>query len=392
VRHLLLLLGLLASASLLVGCPDDDDATADDDDATADDDDATPEELSLGGSFIDNWGGLHTIADGVWTGGTAPTTSTFTITQYDNTAMFLVAQNGGANAWNPDIWSRFDWAWVDTQLYFCQTAYAAASEQDAVDTPAADSSDPASGGCNGFEWNSLTEHQGPLAIIGSYNDQWATFNAFTQDTLVTGSLGEGGSTFGITQYDNTAGWAVAQNGEQNPFNAQLWSRFDWTWFVGALYLCQGAYAAESEEAAAATAAADATDPTASGCGDSDFAWTSMGDDQGFLGIVGSYTDEWATEHTIAWNLWMQGTAGFHVTVWNNPGGWAVAKNDDANEYSPGLWSRFEWTSFDDALYLCQSVFDGATEADALAATPADPADPSVSGCGELSFAWTIMTP
>ena len=53
----------------------------------------------------------------------------------------------------------------DGELYFCQTAYDAASAEAAQDTPRGDDTDPGTGGCgapnppdspNGFPWSKLT--------------------------------------------------------------------------------------------------------------------------------------------------------------------------------------------------------------------------------------------
>ena len=83
--------------------------------------------------------------------------SAFHYSQFSNTDQFIIAQNDDANDYNAGKWSRFDWTWTggDTQLWFCQTAYAAESEADALGTTAADDSDPANTGCGGFAWSQL---------------------------------------------------------------------------------------------------------------------------------------------------------------------------------------------------------------------------------------------
>ena len=108
--------------------------------------------LEWQGSWTDEWKQAYAVAsDSVSVG-----TSTFAVAQYDSSADFLVAQNGSANEYNPDLWSRFDWTYVGNDLYVCQSAYDAADEQSAVDAPAADASDPANSGCGGdFAWSKL---------------------------------------------------------------------------------------------------------------------------------------------------------------------------------------------------------------------------------------------
>jgi hypothetical protein len=99
------------------------------------------------------------ITNETWTtayGGHPP--SIVHLTSYDNGTRYAVGENDKKKSFNPSLWSRFDWAWDGSDLYFCQTAYDAASEAAAEATPAADSSDltPAGTGCNGFPWSGLT--------------------------------------------------------------------------------------------------------------------------------------------------------------------------------------------------------------------------------------------
>ena len=111
------------------------------------------DDLEIAGTWTDSWGGGHTITNELWDQGYA----SFQITQYDNDAMYVIARNDSANKWNPDQWSRFDWAWDGTGgLWYCQSAYDAASEADALATPAADPADPATGGCGGFSWTGMS--------------------------------------------------------------------------------------------------------------------------------------------------------------------------------------------------------------------------------------------
>lgn len=105
-----------------------------------------------------------------------------------------------------------------------------------------------------------------------------------------------------------------------------------------------------------------------------------------LGIVGDYVDEWGDTHTITEASWTNAGGAFHISSYDDAAGWLVAQNDAQNQFNPELWSRFEWTWSGDALYYCQSVFDGATEDDALAGS-ADPMDLEM-GCG--GFAWTHL--
>jgi len=177
------MLGLLAamSLSLPVGCKSDDDpviapsndlgmggargsggvssvggttTASDAGDPTTDADaaalDAVPDII---GTYTDEWGMTHQVTKSAWI--MAP--SIFHITTVNNAKEFLIASNDSSNAYNRDKWSRFDWT-RDTQgnLYYCQTAYDAATEQQAEATPRADDSDPGTKGCGSFHWTKLT--------------------------------------------------------------------------------------------------------------------------------------------------------------------------------------------------------------------------------------------
>jgi hypothetical protein len=381
--HLSLLLGLLACAFLVVGCPAPDE----DDDDDLDDDDDT-ESFSVVGSWIDGWGSTHVISETSWVSGSLPAESTHALSEFDAAAHFAVGQNGPDNAWGADLWSRFDWARVDEQLWYCQTAFAEESEVAALAVEAPDATDPATTGCGGYPWSSLSWHPGPLAVIGQYNDGWGTFHAVLPDAWHIGSLSPSGSVFTFTRYDNDEGWAIAQNHADNAWSPGLWSRFDWTVSGGGLWFCQTAYEAADEDAAEATPAADATDPATSGCGG--FGWTNLGEDQGVISLAGGYTDQWDTDHLVGWDAWIQGDSEYHLIQWNSAEGWAVAHNGADNAFNPGLFSRFDWVEDAGSLWYCQTAYAAADETTALETPAADPTDPAASGCE--GFGWTNLTP
>ena len=123
-----------------------------------------------------------------------------------------------------------------------------------------------SAGCGGFSWTALRL---ALSIDGDWLDGWGGQHSISAFTWTNE-----GSTYDIAEASDADGWLVAQNGASNSWNAGLWSRFDWTWDAeGALWYCQTAYDAPSREDAAATPAADASEPATTGCGS--FSWTSM---------------------------------------------------------------------------------------------------------------------
>ena len=385
-RSLHLLLALLG-LTFFVGCP-----TGDDDDSASDDDDSAAAETP-DGFYLDSWGTFQTVSATTWTSGVYPDASTFAISQVG--AGWLVAQNDANNAWSGGLWSRFDWH-MDAlgDLWFCQTAYDAADEAAALATAAADATDPANSGCGGFGWTQLIDHpQGPWTGAGDYIDAYGSHHSLRQGTWQT-RAGSDLSSYALSQYSNGQGWAVGQNGADNAYFPNLWSRFDLAEHQGLWYLCQSAYDAADEAAALATAAADSSDPTAAGC--SGFPWTHLGLDQGLLALTGSYTDGWGTDHVVEPWQWTTapGVPGdeavYAVAQYNNDAGWAIAQNAATNTYSPGLWSRFDWSIDQGDTWMCQTAYDAATADDALATSPADATDPATAGCG--GFGWTNLTP
>lgn len=114
-----------------------------------------------------------------------------------------------------------------------------------------------------------------------------------------------------------------------------------------------------------------------------------------LAIAGDYTDGFGGQHAITQQTWTQTFAGspasvFNLSKWDNGTKWVVGQNDAANAYNPGLWSRFDWTTFGGTLYFCQTRYDAASESEALAAAAADATDPTTAGCG--GFGWTALAP
>ena len=184
----------------------DDTGDIDDTGDTGDTDtgDEDPADLALAGHWADNWGSYHMIDNVLWDSGWA----LYNITQYDNESGWIIAQNDATNFYNPELWSKFEWTTDDDgEFYYCQSAYAEADEQAAIDASGADASDLATG-CGGFGWTQMR----PFAsFFGSYDDSWGsqhTVSAFKWSS-------SGGNVHHISQYDDEAGWIIAQNDSSN---------------------------------------------------------------------------------------------------------------------------------------------------------------------------------
>jgi hypothetical protein len=107
-----------------------------------------------------------------------------------------------------------------------------------------------------------------------------------------------------------------------------------------------------------------------------------------LEIVGTYLDQFDGEHEITMTTWtMSGVGVFHIDDFDNEAEYLVAENDADNDYSPGLWSRMDWTFDGEDLYFCQFAYDAPTKEDAQAADGADREDLEM-GCAD--FGWSQL--
>lgn len=211
------------------------------------------------------------------------------------------------------------------------------------------------------------------------------FDGFDQEHVIDDqSWSIGADSFEIQSVDIEMQRIIALNGESNAYNPGLFSAFDWVEVDGVTWYCQSAFDAADADTAAAADPADASDPSISGCGGS-FPWSRL---YVPLDIRGNYTDEFGSSHSIReWN-WTNGESQFSVVDFVNEEGFVIAQNAETNEYFPGLWSRFEWTTTADGVYYCQVAYDAADEAAARGAESADATDPAAGGCS--GFAWTKL--
>lgn len=149
---------LLFTSACIINASDDDVAdTSDGGTSSADESSSSggstgsTDSLEIDGEWVDDFMGTHSITDTQWVQGFGMDVYTYTIDHYDNDADVLIAQSA-----DDMTWARFDWTNAeDGTLYYCQTAFGAASAEAAEATPRADDSDPAMGGCATFAWSVL---------------------------------------------------------------------------------------------------------------------------------------------------------------------------------------------------------------------------------------------
>lgn len=341
------------------------------------------EYLEIAGEYSDNYGGEQIIGSSIWNQGAMM--GKFNISSWDNNSNFLVAQNDSSNGFNPDKYSRFDWTFDGTDIYFCQTVYDKETAQDAIDATPANSTD-LDAGCSGFSWNKLIHV--PMDILGEHK---SGAEPYETDHIVTFGVWDQGAmmgAFNLKARYNSQKFAIAQNDSGNGYNPNKWSRFDWTVSEGKTYYCQTVYDAGRFEDAFNAEAAD-SDNLSAGCGG--FGWSEFTDTS--LEIVGVYqsgSGEWVTDHTISQTVWSQGVAGsYKVEAFFNTEGYLVAQNGSENGYNPDKWSRFDWTVSEEKTYYCQSTYDADNIVDVFDAVGADSAN-LTTGCG--GFPWSLLTP
>ncbi len=110
-----------------------------------------------------------------------------------------------------------------------------------------------------------------------------------------------------------------------------------------------------------------------------------------LAIAGTWNDNFGGVQTITETTWSDTWGSvFNISQFDNSTQVVIAQNDSANEWSPLLWSRFDWHwDAGGQLYYCQACYDCADEVAALETAAPDTSDPTTSGCGASS--WTALT-
>lgn len=238
----------------------------------------TENEIEIAGAFRDHYDGTHRVNDEVWQMGT----SFFDLFDFSNDERWAIAENAADNEFFPESFSRFEWTREGGQLYFCQSVFAASTEEDAREAPRADASDLVAG-CGGFPWSSLI----PIALIGGYQDDFGGSHTITPSFWQSGSF-----SFHLLEFSNDEAWALAQNDCANAYFPGLYSRFDWVAVAGGeggaagaagaggagaeapgeTYYCQTGYNLDSAEAARELEPADRGDLT-EGC--NGFPWSKL---------------------------------------------------------------------------------------------------------------------
>ncbi|MBI4817846.1 MAG: hypothetical protein HY791_16415 [Deltaproteobacteria bacterium] len=110
-----------------------------------------------------------------------------------------------------------------------------------------------------------------------------------------------------------------------------------------------------------------------------------------LEIEGRYTDGFGGHHVFTSTSWWNDGSSYAITQYSNADDSFVAQNAADHPFNPNKWSRVDWTTAASVLYYCQSAYDAADEAAALATARPPATDPATSGCGG-AFPWSALTP
>ena len=111
--------------------------------------------VSMIGNFKDDYGSVYSISKNVWV---HDTRIKYHLLLYNKEANYIIAKNDEANPSDGGLYTRIDimsfenmepWQWG-----FCLTAYKAASIEEAINTAAADRTNPRKG-CNGFPFSRM---------------------------------------------------------------------------------------------------------------------------------------------------------------------------------------------------------------------------------------------
>ena len=152
LTHLILSLSMALALTACGDAATDEAADTNEQETSTTDSSTSAAGLDIAGDYVDSWGSSHTITENMWT---TDGSSMFHIAYMSNEEQVVIAQNDDENEYNPSLWSRFDWTENDAGLWYCQTAYAAETQDAAMATEAADATDPETAGCGGFGWTKL---------------------------------------------------------------------------------------------------------------------------------------------------------------------------------------------------------------------------------------------
>ncbi|MFT6069853.1 MAG: hypothetical protein ACJAT2_000867 [Bacteriovoracaceae bacterium] len=109
------------------------------------------EALQILGSYEDSYNSQHKITSHSWVVSFGESSSTYEILSFDNEKRVIIALNG-EDSFNPGEYSRFEWVYLDSKLFYCQSVYDGETMKDAEEDQSSSSSDPMGGGCGSYDF------------------------------------------------------------------------------------------------------------------------------------------------------------------------------------------------------------------------------------------------
>ncbi len=106
-------------------------------------------------------------------------------------------------------------------------------------------------------------------------------------------------------------------------------------------------------------------------------------------ILGNFMDDYGIRYSITDSLWLQRPGiKYHIIKWNVKEQYLIAKNDDNNPSEMGLYSRIDYTSFNNMepfLWgFCLTVYNAKNDSIAEFTAHADRLNPR-KGCNGFPF-------
>ncbi len=107
--------------------------------------------IQILGTYEDSYNSGHKISAESWVVSFGESTSTYEILSFDNANRVIIALNG-EDSFNPGEYSRFEWVYVDSKLFYCQSVYDGQTIEEAEEDQSSSSSDPIGGGCGSYDF------------------------------------------------------------------------------------------------------------------------------------------------------------------------------------------------------------------------------------------------
>ena len=206
--------------------------------------------MEVKGDWHTNWDENITITTYAWGSQEA-------IAFHHNEDNWAVTRMGADASWNANTYSKLVWTDPESDGHFwmCRVDYGLETASAAKGSPkAADTSDPATGGCSGFSW---TLYMPIIELTGTWSSESGEHHI--DSTIWDLTL--------VRDYDNTANWAIVETPATTPDTPGTFAKNVWIDPIdGVTYYCVVETGLSSvEEAIASAASADESDPETSGC-------------------------------------------------------------------------------------------------------------------------------